>query len=67
MKMKKLLFVTGYCIFLWMGVLAQQPKPKLLLLGSFHFYNPGLDVAKFENVDALSPNASRKAGKCLTS
>ena len=25
-----------------------------MLLGSFHFDNPGLDVAKFENVDALS-------------
>ncbi|MBA2744958.1 MAG: hypothetical protein H0U44_01915 [Flavisolibacter sp.] len=29
-------------------------KTKVLLLGTFHFDNPGLDVAKFENADVLS-------------
>lgn len=32
---------------------AQQPK-EVLLLGTFHFDNPGLDVAKFENANVLS-------------
>ncbi|UFH57506.1 DUF5694 domain-containing protein [Spirosoma sp. KNUC1025] len=32
-----------------------QPKPvEVLLLGTFHFENPGLDVAKFENANILS-------------
>lgn len=31
------------------------PKVKVLLLGTFHFDNPGLDVAKFESANVLSP------------
>jgi hypothetical protein len=38
---------------------AQQKKTQVLLLGSFHFDNPGLDVAKFENANILS--AKRQA------
>ena len=36
---------------------AQQPpaKLKVLLLGTFHFDNPGLDVARFENANILTP------------
>jgi hypothetical protein len=34
--------------------LAQQQKTKVLLLGCFHFDNPGLDVAKFDNANILS-------------
>jgi hypothetical protein len=34
----------------------QQPsRVKVLLLGTFHFDNPGLDVAKFENANVLTP------------
>jgi Skp family chaperone for outer membrane proteins len=50
---KGLLFI---CIFsvLFFTVAAQQTKTKVLLLGCFHFDNPGLDVAKFENANILS-------------
>src|SRR5262245_14996166 len=37
------------------AILSQERKPvKVLLLGTFHFDNPGLDVAKFKNADILS-------------
>lgn len=53
--MKKLLIL---CLSL--GVLhafAQQVKQpiEIVLLGTFHFDNPGLDVAQFKNADVLSP------------
>lgn len=38
---------------------AQQKKTQVLLLGSFHFDNPGKDVAKFEDANILS--AKRQA------
>lgn len=34
---------------------AQQKPIKVLLLGTFHFDNPGLDVAKFKDANILSP------------
>jgi hypothetical protein len=37
-----------------------QTKTKVLLLGTFHFDNPGLDVAKFENADVLSPKRQQE-------
>jgi hypothetical protein len=43
---------------LCLTAIAQQKKEKeikILLLGAFHFDNPGLDVAKFKNADILSP------------
>lgn len=36
-----------------------------MLLGSFHFDNPGLDVAKFENVDALSAKRQQEIRQVL--
>src|SRR5258706_13684398 len=50
---KNLLFITG-CLFLLFSAMAQQKKTEVLLLGCFHFDNPGLDVAKFENANILS-------------
>jgi hypothetical protein len=32
----------------------KAPKTKVLLLGTFHFANPGLDVAKYEDANILS-------------
>lgn len=44
--------------FLSLNGLAQapvtQPKVQVMLLGTFHFDNPGLDVAKYESANILS-------------
>lgn len=45
------ILLTGLLLF--QGLYA-QPKTKMLLLGTFHFDNPGLDVAKFQNANVLS-------------
>jgi hypothetical protein len=39
---------------------AQEPRTKVLLLGCFHFDNPGLDVAKFENANILSEKRQKE-------
>ena len=40
---------------------AQNKQPvKVLLLGVFHFSNPGLDVAKFKNADILSEERQKE-------
>lgn len=53
--MKQLFILYLLCSFIAIAGNAQQKKTKVLLLGSFHFHNPGLDVAKFENANILSP------------
>lgn len=57
--MKQLFILCLLCSFVATAGNAQQKKTKVLLLGSFHFDNPGLDVAKFENANILS--AKRQA------
>ncbi len=52
--MKKFLSLCLLCFLLAVISYAQQKKTQVLLLGSFHFDNPGLDVAKFENANILS-------------
>ncbi|MEP6747008.1 MAG: DUF5694 domain-containing protein [Bacteroidota bacterium] len=52
--MKKYLFAFSSFLLLAIATMAQQQKTKVLLLGCFHFDNPGLDVAKFENADVMS-------------
>ncbi len=47
-------FLMAACLLLFLTTEAQQHKTKVVLLGTFHFDNPGLDVAKFENVNILS-------------
>ena len=37
-----------------------QQKTKVVLLGCFHFENPGLDVAKFENANILSEKRQKE-------
>jgi hypothetical protein len=39
---------------------AQQKPVEVLLLGTFHFDNPGLDVAKFESANILSPKRQQE-------
>lgn len=58
--MRKAFITACYFLLLGSGAFSQQQKPKVLLLGSFHFDNPGLDVAKFENVNALSPKRQQE-------
>jgi hypothetical protein len=43
-----------------LAVHAQQKPVKVLLLGTFHFDNPGLDVAKFKNADILSTRRQKE-------
>jgi hypothetical protein len=52
--MKKNLVFIAAALLLTVSALAQPKKTEVLLLGSFHFDNPGLDVAKFENANILS-------------
>lgn len=53
--MKKLMLLFAICSLYNITTIAQQPKKtKVLLLGCFHFDNPGLDVAKFDNANILS-------------
>ncbi len=50
--MKYMLYV--FCMHLCLMCAAQQKEVEVLLVGSFHFDNPGLDVAKFKDADILS-------------
>jgi hypothetical protein len=54
-----------YCciaaLFLLLAATAQTKQPvKVLLLGVFHFSNPGLDVAKFKSADILSEQRQKE-------
>lgn len=48
--------------------IAQHPpaKVKVLLLGTFHFDNPGLDVAQFENANVLTPKRQAEIQEVIT-
>lgn len=52
--MKTIFIFCCLSVLLAISAIGQEPKTKVLLLGCFHFDNPGLDVAKFENVNILS-------------
>lgn len=48
-------------LLLLLSVSAQNNQPvKVLLLGVFHFDNPGLDVAKFKSADILSEQRQKE-------
>jgi hypothetical protein len=58
--MRKLFFCCAALLTLG-SVKAQNNQPvKVLLLGVFHFDNPGLDVAKFKNADILSAERQKE-------
>jgi hypothetical protein len=51
------------CLHLSLTTFAQQKTAKaveVLLVGTFHFDNPGLDVAKFKDADILSPKRQKE-------
>lgn len=63
--MKKGILLSVTCAFIFISAWAQQPKTKVLLLGCFHFDNPGLDVAKFENASILSDKRQQEVREVL--
>ena len=63
--MKKFLIFLGTSLFLLISTMAQQKKTKVLLLGCFHFDNPGLDVAKFDNANILSEKRQKEVMELL--
>ncbi len=59
--MKYILYVL--CMHLCLTAVSQQKKEKevkVLLVGTFHFDNPGLDVVKFKDADILSPKRQQE-------
>lgn len=55
LNMKNLLLLP-FVVFVFKLQSQRIDKPiEILLLGTFHFDNPGLDVAQFKNADVLSP------------
>jgi len=63
--MKKFLLVLGSFLFMLISTMAQQKKTKVLLLGCFHFDNPGLDVAKFDNANIMSEKRQQEVMELL--
>ncbi len=53
-------------ICLSLSVDAQKHKTRVYLLGTFHFDNPGLDVAKFENANILSSKRQNEVMEVVT-
>jgi hypothetical protein len=53
--MKKFCLGVLTTLIISLHAIAQTSSTEVLLLGCFHFDNPGLDVAKFEDADVLSP------------
>jgi uncharacterized protein DUF5694 len=58
-QMRKFLPLLLASILMLECAFAQQ-KTKVVLLGCFHFENPGLDVAKFENANILSEKRQKE-------
>lgn len=50
------IFMSTFIVSAW----TQQRHVKVLLLGTFHFDNPGLDVAKFKDANILSPQRQKE-------
>lgn len=42
------------------GVTAQTKKKQILLIGSFHFENPGYDVAQVNTFDVMTPKSQKE-------
>lgn len=58
--MKNIFLFCSLSAFLAISVIGQESKTKVVLLGCFHFDNPGLDVAKFENANILSDKRQKE-------
>lgn len=63
--MKKI-SVCFLALLLLFSASAQNKQPvKVLLLGVFHFSNPGLDVAKFKSADILSEQRQKEVSEIV--
>ena len=58
--MRKLFFTFIALSSLSLSIAQNKQPVKVLLLGVFHFDNPGLDVAKFKNADILSAERQKE-------
>jgi len=63
--MRTFVLLLGACVFFNVVTFAQNKKTKVLLLGCFHFDNPGLDVAKFENANILSEKRQQEVAEIV--
>ena len=62
-----------FCSLLFPFTLIAQPEPtatsrkiKVLLLGTFHFDNPGLDIAKYESANVLTAKRQEEIKEVIT-
>lgn len=58
--MKKISVCIAAMLLLLSATAQNKPPVKVLLLGVFHFSNPGLDVAKFKSADILSEQRQKE-------
>jgi len=58
-------YLLMVCFMLITGLAGAQAPARVLLLGTFHFENPGLDVAKFEDANVLSPRRQAELNELI--
>jgi len=56
--MKKITLIV--LLILSINVFSQSKKKQILLVGTFHFENPGLDVAKFESFNVMTDRSQKE-------
>jgi len=56
--MKKITLIL--LLILSINVFSQSKKKQILLVGTFHFENPGLDVAKFESFNVMTDRSQKE-------
>src|SRR5262245_61544242 len=61
--MRKFFLCLTVLFFLSSAPAQNKPRIKVLLLGVFHFANPGLDVAKFKSADILSEQRQKEVAR----
>ena len=59
--MKKLLLFT--LLFASINLFCQNKKKEILLIGTFHFNNPGADIVKTNSFDVMSKNSQKELEK----
>ncbi|MFK7937706.1 MAG: DUF5694 domain-containing protein [Saprospiraceae bacterium] len=57
--MKNLMLFTIYCLFCFTAF-AQDTTNEALLIGTFHFHNPGADLAQTKSFDILSETSQKE-------
>jgi hypothetical protein len=66
--MKHLFKFLLLLVLIQTGTQAQESKPaELIILGTFHFANPGLDVAQFEAINILSETKQKEVLEVVAS